>query len=117
VRVLVADDSEVVRERVVDLLRELGARVTQARDANEVLERLQTGRADALILDVVMPGGGAMRVLEELAAQEHRPLVIVFTSYADPEHREAFLAAGADHFLDKSGDMDELLRILQDHEV
>lgn len=114
-RVLVADDSEAVRRRVAALVDEVpGARVVaEAGDASAAVAALAAYGPDVLVLDVVMPGGGGLAVMDAMAAWPTRPLVIVFTNLAEGEVRAAFLARGADHFLDKSADADRLMELLR----
>jgi DNA-binding NarL/FixJ family response regulator len=61
----------------------------------------------------MMPGGGGLAVVDALAGRGSRPTVIVFTNLVDDELRAAFLARGADHFLDKSADADRLVELLR----
>jgi CheY-like chemotaxis protein len=60
-----------------------------------------------------MPGGGGLAVIEAVREDERRPTVVVFTNLADDEVRAAFLARGADHFLDKSREFDRLAVLLE----
>src|SRR5512134_7722 len=114
-RVLVADDSEAVRRRVAALVGDVpGALVVaEAADAPSAITGVTTHAPDVLVLDVMMPGGGGLAVMDALAGRGSRPTVIVFTNLVDDELRAAFLARGADHFLDKSADVDRLMELLR----
>ena len=115
-RVLLADDSDPVRSRVAALVEDVpGARlVAEAADAPTAIAAVRAHGPDVVVLDVMMPGGGGLAVLEALGGRERRPTVIVFTNLADDEVRAAFLARGADHFLDKSREFDRLAVLLAD---
>lgn len=114
-RVLLTDDSDAVRRRVAALVSEVpGARVVaEAAEATAAIAAVAAHGPDVLVLDVMMPGGGGLAVLDAIAAWTPRPVVIVFTNLVDDEVRAAFLARGADHFLDKSADLDRLAQLLR----
>jgi DNA-binding NarL/FixJ family response regulator len=112
--VVLADDSEVVRQRLRTVISGLPdvLIVGEAADADQALARIREHAPDVVVLDMFMPGGGGTRVLQELAGADQRPIVLVFTNFAYPEYRDACLQLGADHFLDKSADLERLLSIL-----
>jgi DNA-binding NarL/FixJ family response regulator len=114
-RVLIADDSAVVRDRLPRLLADVpGVEVVgQTADANATVAALTSLRPDVLILDLFMPGGGGISVLNRLRDLPARPVVIVFTNARYPEYREACARLGAEHFLDKSRDADRLVAIVR----
>jgi DNA-binding NarL/FixJ family response regulator len=114
-RVLLADDSDAVRRRVAAVVAEVpSARVVgEAADATAAIAGLAAHGPDVLVLDVMMPGGGGLAVMDAIAGWAARPTVIVFTNLVDDEVRAAFLARGADHFLDKSADVDRLAEVLR----
>lgn len=96
-RVLVAEDEPYNRKRLVRLLGEAGCEVVaELEDGASVLEWLEKGgEADALFLDIQMPGLTGMDVVEDMP----RPLPIVFvTAYAEHAVR-AFEQAVVDYLL------------------
>jgi len=117
-RVVVADDSDLMRERLAAMISELEdvELVGQARDACEALEIIQHLKPDVAILDIRMPGGGGIRVLETVKQVAAPPVVIMLTAFPYPQYREKCLQAGADYFTDKSTEFDtvgKLLRLLE----
>lgn len=116
VRVLVVDDSVVVRDRLVALLSEL-AGVEVVGTASDVPEGVAVARRlapDAVLLDVRMPGGDGVAVLQDIKSRAPGTVVVILTNYTGERHRARCLAAGADHFLDKSVDLDRLVDIFED---
>jgi DNA-binding NarL/FixJ family response regulator len=113
-RVVIADDSVVIRERMRAMLAEVAPVevVGEARDAHETISALEEHRADVLILDLFMPGGGGIRVLERLRGMADRPVVIIHTNFPEPEYMKACRRLGAEHFLDKSDDPATLTSLL-----
>jgi len=112
--VVLADDSDVVRQRLRSVIAGLPgvAVVGEAPDADQAVTQIREHAPDVVVLDMFMPGGGGTRVLQELHGAESRPIMLVFTNFAYPEYRDACLQLGADHFLDKSADLDRLLSII-----
>lgn len=113
-RVVIADDSVVIRERLRALLEEGGPVeiVGEAGDAPATMAALERHDADVLILDLFMPGGGGIRVLERLRNMADRPVVIIHTNFPEPEYMKACRRLGAEHFLDKSDDPATLTHLL-----
>jgi two-component system sensor histidine kinase BarA len=113
---LVADNSKAARRYLAALLGGFGAGVAQAADGREALEAWRKGNFPLVLVDAEMPhmdGGAVIRAIRELAANDQRPLLIAMT--ADPERRDALLAAGADECLVKPFDAQGLWRTLQSH--
>ena len=110
-KVLIADDSELLRERLTRLLSAIeGIEVAgEAPDGATALQQVQVLKPDVLILDLRMPGGSGIEVLQQIRQKGGRIKVIILTSFPYPQYRESCLAAGADYFFDKSEEL-ELVR-------
>jgi PAS domain S-box-containing protein len=104
IRVVVADDSAPIRQRLLALLGENKslAVVGEAEDADSTLDTVEQLEPDALVLDLAMPGGGGLAVLRALRERVHPPVVVVLSNYATAEYRAECQALGAVAFLDKS---------------
>jgi diguanylate cyclase (GGDEF)-like protein len=110
-RVLVADDEEDIRAFLEITLGLAGFEVLQARDGVEALELARAEVPDIVVLDVMMPrmdGLETLRRLREDARTEHLP-VLLLTARALKQHAVEGLDAGADDYLSKPFDADELL--------
>jgi DNA-binding NarL/FixJ family response regulator len=83
----------------------------EAADATSAFDEIQRLDPEVVIVDLRMPGDG-LHLIRRLKAAAQGPVIIVLTNYATPPYRNRSLQAGADFFLDKSSDPDELLRIL-----
>jgi DNA-binding NarL/FixJ family response regulator len=103
-RILIVDDSRLVVERLIHMLHELPEIeiAGQAFDARTAIACFEDLSPDAVILDLHMPGGGGIRVLEEIKRVKPVTLVIVLTNYPTLQHRKKCELAGAEFFLDKS---------------
>ena len=110
IKVFIADDSLVVREHLVTMLDELPRIVIvgQAENVAEAINGILELRPDIVILDIRMPGGSGIDVLQTIKQNKPVPVVIVLTNYPYPAYRQKCLQAGADFFLDKSTEFDQI---------
>ncbi|RMG84084.1 MAG: hybrid sensor histidine kinase/response regulator, partial [Chloroflexi bacterium] len=115
-RVLVVDDSITTRTLEKNILDTAGFDVYVAIDGQEAWAMINEMDFDVIISDVEMPNMNGLeltRRIKETLTTQHIP-VILLTSLAKPEQREAGLRAGADAYLVKSQfDQGELLRTIQ----
>ena len=115
-RVLIADDSVVVRERLISLLSDLhGIEVIgQAEDASEARSLAVKLKPDVAILDLRMPKGSGADVLFYLKKLKPAPKVIMLTNYPHLENKKKCLDGGADYFLDKSTEFQKVVSVVRD---
>jgi two-component system, NarL family, response regulator DevR len=119
-RVFIADDSVELRKRLKEMLEENKSihLVGEAEDAGQAITALQHLKPDVVILDVHMPGGGGMRVLRNIVLMDTEmgadTIVIVFTAFVNAQYRQAYLAAGADYFFDKTHDVQNMVDTLDE---
>lgn len=109
-RVLIADDSAVVRQLLADRLGDLSdvEVVGIAVDGAEAVDQAVAVRPEVVLLDLQMPRMSGLQALRTIREQAPEVRVIVLTNHADSVYRRTCLAAGAMDFLDKSGDLDDL---------
>jgi DNA-binding NarL/FixJ family response regulator len=103
-RIVIADDSTTVRQRLAQLVNEIvGVDVVgQARDTPEALEMVQQLEPDVAILDVRMPHGSGADLVQVLKELKQDIKIIMLTSHPYPEVRAKCISCGADYFFDKS---------------
>ena len=109
-RILLADDSVVIRYRLMSLLSDLpGVEVVGlAATGAEAVARFEHLHPDLTVLDIRMPGGGGIEALSRIKAQDPSAAVIVLTNYPEEQYRRQCLEAGAEFFLDKSTEFERL---------
>jgi two-component system response regulator MprA len=113
VRILVVDDDRAVRESLRRSLVFNGYDVDLASDGGEALDRLRAQRPDALVLDVMMPRVGGLETCRRLRADGDDVPILVLTARDSVADRVAGLDAGADDYLAKPFDLEELLARLR----
>ena len=114
-RVFIADGSSLMRERLAELISAVGdvELVGQADTARGTIQAIQRLQPDVAILDIRMVGGDGLRVLETVKAGESPPVVIVLATFPYPQHRQKCLEAGAEYFLDKATEFDQIAKVLE----
>ncbi|WP_221328771.1 response regulator transcription factor [Actinoplanes sp. L3-i22] len=112
-RVLVADDDRAIRESLARALELEGYTVLTAADGAETLARARKQAPDALVVDVMMPGVDGLAVCRQLRAAGDRTPVLMLTARVETADRVAGLDAGADDYLPKPFEPDELFARLR----
>ena len=111
IRVFVADDSIVLRERVLDMLREIpGLDILGcAEDGLHAIACIRELKPDVVVLDIQMPCGNGLDVLKNIKHDGvGRPVVIVFTNFPYPQYRKRALECGAEYFFDKTTEFEKV---------
>ena len=114
-KVLIADDSEVIVRRLVTMFAEIkGVEIAdQAGTVDEASTAVLRMRPDVVILDMQMPGGNGLDVLKSMQRNSVTSTVIVLTNHAFPQYRKKCLQSGAHFFLDKSTEFEKVAELLQ----
>jgi two-component system response regulator MprA len=112
-RVLVADDDRAIRESLARALELEGYEVVGVADGVEALTGARREPFDALVLDVMMPGVDGLAVCRVLRGDGDRTPVLMLTARQETADRVAGLDAGADDYLPKPFELDELLARLR----
>ncbi len=107
-RLLVVEDNARLAKMLAAGLRDDGHAVDLAADGEAALDRAFTQPYDAIVLDWMLPRLDGMGVLRELRDRDIATPVLLLTAKDDVESRVAGLDAGADDYLTKPFDLDEL---------
>jgi two-component system response regulator MprA len=112
-RVLVADDDRAIRTSLARALELEGYTVVAVPDGAAALDAARTEPPDVLVLDVMMPGVDGLTVCRVLRAERDRTPILMLTARTETSDRVAGLDAGADDYLPKPFELDELLARLR----
>ena len=113
--VLVVDDSITVRRVTQRLLQREGYRVTMAADGLQALERLAEEQPSVILSDIEMPRMDGFALLRNVRADEklkHLPTIMITSRIAE-KHREYAFELGANHYLGKPYNEEELLSLIR----
>lgn len=114
-RVVIADDHRIVREGLRMILShdpEIEI-VDEVEDGADLLACLEDIDVDIVLLDIRMPGLSGLETLENLRDRDHPVRVVILTMYDDPVYLRRAVELGADGYLLKSVDREELKRALR----
>lgn len=114
--VVIADDSKILSERLIEMLAEISGIniVGQAATGFEAIDLIEKHHPDAVLLDIRMPSGNGIDVLNTLKRIGCSPVIIMLTNFPLPQYRKLCRNAGADYFFDKSNDFEKVFDILKD---
>lgn len=117
-QVLVVDDEPQVVWMLQFSLEAEGYQTISARDGRTALDEIMEHRPGMVLLDIMMPVMDGWSVLEELRTlpAEERPRVVVVSARASVRDREKAVELGADAFVAKPFNMDDLLGVVHELE-
>jgi two-component system response regulator QseB len=107
-RLLVVEDDEVLSDGLKVGLKMLGFTVDVVGCVADALEAVAVNRFDAIVLDLMLPDGSGLDMLARLRTSGERTPVLLLTARDEVGDRIAGLDAGADDYLGKPFDLDEL---------
>ncbi len=110
-KILIVDDETGARAALEFLLRREGFEVRDAADGRAAIQECASFRPDLILLDIMMPGMNGFEVCRHIKATPETRLtpVVLITGLTTTEDRIAGINAGADDFLSKPIDLNELL--------
>ncbi|MDG0976964.1 response regulator transcription factor [Ilumatobacter sp.] len=107
--ILIAEDDQQIREALDRILRFEGYETVLAKDGAAALEAFDQYAPDAALLDVMMPFVDGLSVVRKLRDRGNRTPILMLTARQETPDRVAGLDAGADDYLAKPFELDELL--------
>jgi YesN/AraC family two-component response regulator len=113
-KLFIADDSEAILESLSDLLVEIrGIEIIgHANNASQAIELIKKSKPDVAILDIRMPGGSGIHVLEIIKLYYKKIIIIMLTAYPYPQYRQICEEMGAEYFFDKSTEFHRVQEVL-----
>jgi len=115
-RILIVEDSALVTDAFTVLFGQAGYDVEIAASVAEAIERGSAGTIDIMLLDLSLPDGSGLEVLETLRARGRAPgATLAMTGHDDSRTRRSCLDAGCTDVLIKPLPIGELLRQIERH--
>ena len=111
--ILIVDDEETARTFVSEALRDAGYETFQAGDLAQARKALDAGQADIVLLDVNLPDGSGLTLLDRIGRENPSPPVIMITAYGEVEIAVEAMKKGAQDFLQKPLDFERLLQAVE----
>jgi DNA-binding NtrC family response regulator len=111
--VLVVDDEQTARNFVGGALGDAGFEAIEAGDLAQARQAIATGAADIVLLDVVLPDGSGLSLLQQIALENPSPPVILITAFGEVDLAVQAMKQGALDFLQKPLDLEQLIGAVQ----
>jgi DNA-binding response OmpR family regulator len=108
-RVLLVEDSQILRDSIGTGLRQAGYAVDTAADGNAGLWNAQSNDYDVIVLDLMLPGMDGLSILKKLRADGKESQVLILTAKDAVADRVKGLREGADDYMVKPFAFEELL--------
>lgn len=114
-KILIADDHSIVRLGASIIINEKfkNTEIINATTIEEVYNNLKDSRFDLLLLDINMPGGNNIKVVNEILGIQSDLKILVFSSYDENIYALRYIEAGAAGYLNKNTAMEELANAIQ----
>lgn len=106
--ILVVDDEAAQRQLLGSFVKSRGFLTKEASSAEQALEIIRSHAPDMVLLDVRLPGMSGIEALTEIRKTADKLPVLLITAYADLRQAVAAVKSGADDYLAKPVDLDEL---------
>ncbi len=112
--ILIVDDEAPQRRLLAGFVASLGYQVAEAESAEQMLEQVAVTPPDMILLDVRLPGMSGLEALHQLRKAGSETPVLLITAYADLREAVAAVKSGADDYLAKPLDFEELEAVITD---
>lgn len=114
IKVLIADDHQLFRQGLRNLLElERIEVVAEASTGPETLEEARRTKPDIVLLDVAMPGRGALETMQSLKDHDGRVKILMLTGHPEDHYAIRCLKAGADGYLTKDNASEQLVAAIR----
>ena len=114
-KVLIADDHEIVRRGLKQILVEgfAFAHIEEAGDCPSLVEKALGSNWDIIVSDLAMPGGGGLEALKQIRKASPEMPVLILSIYPEDQYALRVLKAGASSYLNKDAAPEELVIAIQ----
>lgn len=112
VKVLICDDSLLVRKKLRDILTEMDCEVIEASDGKMVVDVYKYNKPDLVFMDIVMPEADGLTALQRLREQDPEAKVIMLSSAGTSSKLIEALKGGAMDFIQKPYSVEQIAKAI-----
>ena len=114
--IVIADDSSLLRDRIKSTLNSIDDMlfINEAENGEEALQLIREKEPDLAILDIRMPELNGIEVLKKIRELKMKVKVCILTNYPYPQYKKRCLDTGADFFLSKTEDFEQIKIVISD---
>jgi len=115
-KVIIADDSRLMRERIREAISIFSGVeiVSETENGLQTLEELKKHNPNLAIIDIRMPEMNGIEVLKKIRELKMKVKVCILTNYPYPQYKKRCIEAGADYFLSKTEDFEDIKIVIAD---
>lgn len=115
-RVLLADDSDLILERLKEILNTFESLevIATFKNGTQTLDALRSMKPDIAIVDIKMPGLSGLEVLSEIRKENNSIKIIILTLFSSEHYRMLAERDGADYFFNKADEFDKVSAAIED---
>ncbi len=115
-KIYIVDDSDLLRERLIGMIAETDDVniIGQSESAKVAISEIISKKPDLVFLDIRLPSGSGIEILEAIKNTSNAPTVVMLTNYPYAQYEKKCRDLGADHFLDKSRDFELIPALIAD---
>lgn len=113
--IVIVDDSNLVRERIVKMLDAIsGIEISgQAANSQDALKVIQASKPHIVIIDIKIPGENGIEVLKKIKKINQAVIAIIITNYPFTQYKAKCFENGADYFYDKSYEYGKVVETIE----
>lgn len=113
-KILIVDDTPIVLERLFEMIAELDTvhSVLKSNSYNQTVEFIKLGEPDVILLDLQLRGKSGIELLKYVKKHHASVKTIIVTNSASVFYREQCQSLGADYFIDKSTEFENIPGII-----
>lgn len=114
-KVVVVDDSTIVRERLISMISDIPSLtiVGEAGNSFEALNIIEEKIPDVVVLDIQIPGDSGIGILKKVKKMNPSIITILLTNYPLEQYKEKCFEYGANYFFDKSVEFSKVTEVLK----
>jgi DNA-binding NarL/FixJ family response regulator len=115
-KVIIADDSRLMRERIHEAISIFSGVeiVSETENGLQTLEEIKKHNPCLAIIDIRMPDMNGIEVLKKIRELKMKVKVCILTNYPYPQYKKRCIEAGADYFLSKTEDFEDIKIVIAD---
>lgn len=113
IKVLICDDSILVRKKLTETLREMGiTEIKEATNGNQAVELYKENNPDVVFMDIVMPEKSGLDALKEIKEYNAEARVIMASTIGTQSNLTTAIKAGASDFLQKPVNNEDVYKVI-----
>lgn len=112
VKILIAEDAELLRQRVAKMLGEAGFQTLEAENGYSAIEAYKTSKPDLVLMDITMPEMDGLAALRAILDHDPRARVVMLSALGQESAVVEALKAGASDFMIKPCERERVLNVI-----